>query len=178
MISVLVFPIPADCDSLEQYLEALPVRPGRHFLVLMQAGAVALGLFEGGEERATKSLRKYVVRGRGRAQPLHLQTKGKSRYGSRLRLQNARRLLEETNAKLAAWTSEFGPADRVYYNAPVRLWAGLFAARPAPPFERRCALRIPRDLPRPTTEVLRRAYRGLGFGRIEENGGGPESILR
>ena len=42
-----------------------------------------------GEIVHTKSIKKYVVRGRGRAQPTHLATKGKSRYGSRLRLQKA-----------------------------------------------------------------------------------------
>ena len=33
-----------------------------------------------------KVFKRYVVRGRGRAQPTHLKSKGKSRYGSRLRL--------------------------------------------------------------------------------------------
>jgi hypothetical protein len=164
----LVLPIPETCASLADYLETLPDQPGRHVLVLMQAGAVSLGLFEGGEERATKSFRRYVVRGKGRAQPLHLQTKGKSRYGSRLRLQNARRLLDETIEKLHEWQAEYGPPDQVYYNAPVRLWAALFASKNPPPFEKDAALRIPRDLPKPTTEVLLRAYRGMGYGRIEE----------
>jgi hypothetical protein len=168
----LVLPIPQDCRSLAQYLATLPEQPGRHTLVLMQAGAVSLGLFEGGEKRATKSFRRYVVRGKGRAQPLHLQTKGKSRYGSRLRLQNARLLLQETIEKLAEWEAEYGPPDQVYYSAPIRLWAGLFAGKVLPPFEKEAAIRIPRDLPKPTTEILLRAYRGLGYGRIEEISGG------
>ena len=164
----LVFPIPHDCSTLEEYLATLPEAPTRHTVLLMQAGAVALGRFEGAEPIATKSLKKYVVRGKGRAQPLHLKTKGKSRYGSRLRLQNARRLLVETNEKLNQWTEEFGPADHVYYSCPVRLWASVFETRPAPPFTKTDSLiRIPRDLPRPTIDVLSRTYRSLEYGRIE-----------
>jgi len=164
----LVFPIPAGCASLADYLAELPKAPGRHAVVLLQAGAASLGWFEGGEERATKSLRKYVVRGRGRAQPTHLATKGKSRYGSRLRLQNAQRLLEETNEKLREWWEELGPPDELYLSAPVRLWADVFRVEPPPPFPKdHPRIRIPLDLPRPTTEVLRRAYRALEHGRIE-----------
>ena len=164
----LVFPIGAEHGTLEDYLRDLPERPGRHTVVLMQAGAVTLGRFDRGEAVATKSFRRYVVRGKGRAQPLHLKTKGKSRYGSRLRLQNARRLLEETNEQLIEWEKELGPSDRVFYSCPVRLWPELFEATPPPPFERDDAMtKIPLDLPRPTRDVLLRAYRSLEYGSVE-----------
>ncbi len=166
----LVFPIAPDCRSLEEYLAALPLEPARHVLILMQAGATSLGLFEAGEAVSTKTLKRYVVRGKGRAQPTHLNAKGKSRYGSRLRLQNAKRLLEETNEKLLAWWEEYGAFEGVYYNAPVRLWPTLFQVKPKPPFERDEALvRVPLDLPRPTTDVLLRTYRSLCYGRVERS---------
>lgn len=165
----LVLPIESQVRSIADYLRTLPAEPGRHTVVLMQAGAVSLGLFEAGEVIATRSYKRYVVRGSGRAQPTHLKTKGKSRYGSRLRLQNAKLLLEETNEKLNEWAAEHGPSDCVYYNAPVRLWPTLFEAEPAPPFDRDDRMiKIPLDLPKPTTEILLRAYRGLCYGRIEE----------
>ena len=165
----LVFPLPSWVTSLSDYLVALPLKPRRHTVVLMQAGAVSLGRFEGAEALIKKSLRRYVVRGKGRAQPLHLKTKGKSRYGSRLRLQNARKLLVETNEKLIEWEGEFGAADWIYYSCPVRLWPSVFETTPAPPFEKSGPLiRIPLDLPRPTIHVLQRAYRSLEYGRIEE----------
>jgi hypothetical protein len=164
----LVLPAPEGCATLAEYLDALPAEPGRQLVVLLQAGAASLGMFDGGEPLATKTIKKYVVRGRGRAQPAHLATKGKSRYGSRLRLQNARKLLEETNEHLREWWEELGPAELVFHSAPVRLWPELFQAKPPPPFERDGPLaRIPLDLPRPTTEVLLRAYRSLCHGRIE-----------
>ena len=163
----LVFPIDPGCHALEEYLAQLPDGPGSHCVIVMQAGAAALGRFERAEPIATKTLKRYVVRGKGRAQPLHLKTRGKSRYGSRLRLANARRLLEEVNEKLIEWHAEHGPAERVFYSCPVRLWADLFEATPAPPFDRASAVRIPRDLPKPTIEVLLRAARSLEYGRIE-----------
>ena len=163
------------CRHLADYLDLLPERPGRHLVLLLQAGAASLGMFAGGEELATKSFKRYVVRGRGRGQPKHLESKGKSRYGSRLRLQNHQKLLEETNERLAAWWDEFGPAHEVYFNGPPRLLADLFAVKPPPPFEREPKpRRIPRDLPRPTTDVLQRAYKALGYGRIEPFGTEPE----
>jgi len=164
----LVFPIAPGTRSVAEYLRGLPGEPGRHTVILMQAGAVSLGLFEAGESIATKTLKRYVVRGKGRAQPTHLATKGKSRYGSRLRLQNAKLLLEETNEKLLEWHANHGPSEQVYYNAPVRLWPSLFEATPAPPFDRDDhPIKIPRDLPKPTTEILLRAYKSLCYGRIE-----------
>ncbi|MCA8979367.1 MAG: hypothetical protein H6831_00360 [Planctomycetes bacterium] len=164
----LVQPIEPGTRSLTEYVRRLPKELGRHTVVLMQAGAASIGLFEDGEPVATRSYKRYVVRGSGRAQPTHLKTKGKSRYGSRLRLQNAKLLLEETNEKLCEWDAEHGPSDLVFYNAPVRLWPSLFDATPPPPFERDDrVVKIPRDLPKPTTEILLRAYRGLCYGRLE-----------
>lgn len=164
----LVLPVELGTRSLADYVLRLPDELGRHTVVLMQAGAVSLGLFEGGEPVATRSYKRYVVRGSGRAQPTHLKTKGKSRYGSRLRLQNAKLLLEEANEKLCEWHAEYGPSALVFYNAPVRLWPTLFEADPAPPFGRSDrTIKIPRDLPKPTTEILLRAYRGLCYGRLE-----------
>ncbi|MEO1082691.1 MAG: hypothetical protein AAFY88_00455 [Acidobacteriota bacterium] len=165
----LVFPLDPGYPSLAAYLRDLPDAPGRHCVILMQAGAVSLGRFEDGEALIKKSLRRYVVRGKGRAQPLHLKTKGKSRYGSRLRLANARKLLVETNEKLLEWEEQFGPADRTYYSCPVRLWPSLFETTPAPPFKKTDPLvRIPLDLPRPTVDVLQRTYRSFEYGRIED----------
>ncbi len=171
----LVFPVGPDCNSLGEYLQDLPCEPGRQAVVILQAGAAALGLFEAGEELRTKALKRYVVRGSGRSQSTHLKTKGKSRYGSRLRLQNAKAILEEVNERLCDWWADYGAPEFVFYNAPVRLWSDLCKAKPRPPFltEDHVAsedsipqIRIPLDLPVPTTDVMLRAYRSLSYGRI------------
>jgi len=159
-------------DPLEALLDALPSELPRHLVVLLQAGAASLGCFERGEPVATKSFKRYVVRGNGKAQPTHLKTKGKSRYGSRLRLQNARRQRDETVERLQRLQEEHGPAEAAFVSAPRALWSELLAARPAPPIDPRTTrvVRIPYDLPVPTTEVLLEAYARLQAGRLDVTG--------
>lgn len=157
----------ASVDPIDAYLASIPTVLPRHVLLLMQAGAVSMGVFEGGAALVTKSLKRYVVRGKGRAQPAYLASKGKSRYGSRLRLQNARELLEETNAKLCGWWDEYGAPEALFISAPKRLLPDLFRAQVPPPFRAGDPfLRVPLDVPVPTTDVLLRTYKALGYGRI------------
>ncbi|MFT7678452.1 MAG: hypothetical protein ACI8QC_002445 [Planctomycetota bacterium] len=154
-------------DAFAQYLAGLPVEPGLHCLILLQAGAASLGMFEGGEALTTKTLKRYVVRGKGKAQPGYLAAKGKSRYGSRLRLQNARLLVDEVNAKLHEYWDEFGTPEQIFVNAPKRLWPDLWRGKEHPPFDQDAAtVRVPLDLPVPTTDVLLRTYKSLCYGRI------------
>lgn len=161
-------PIADDQGGVYDWLGDLPAALGAHAMVLLQAGASTLGWFEDGGLVEHKSFRRYVVRGKGRAQPTHLATKGKSRYGSRLRLQNAAALLAETNERLTSWWEEYGAPDALLVNCPVRLWSALCEADPPPPFDRATPIvRIGRDLPRPTTDLLERTYRFCCFGRIE-----------
>ncbi|MEL6430982.1 MAG: hypothetical protein AAFZ87_10280 [Planctomycetota bacterium] len=151
----------ADVCALRGYLEALPEELPLQWMVLLQAGATALAVLDAGEPVVTKSFKRYVVRGNGRAQPTHLRVKGKSRYGARLRLQNAKRQLEETSERLRAFHAEFGAPRQVLYGAPKRLWADYAQSRPAPPFDGLELVRIPFDLAVPTTEVLLDAYARL-----------------
>lgn len=163
----LLFPLEPEVATLAEYLDGLPARPGRHLVLLLQAGAASLGWFAAAEEVATKSIRRYVVRGRGKAQPTWLETRGKSRYGSRLRLRNALRLRDQVIERTREWVEIHGAPDRVYYSAPVRLWGELLRARPAPPFSREDRpTKIPWDLGVPTTELLLKTYRRMGWGRI------------
>jgi len=163
----LVVPLAKDCPSAQQYLQELPHELGRQCVILMQAGAVSIGLFEDGQAVHTKTIKKYVVRGSGRAQPTHLKTKGKSRYGSRLRLRNAQLLLQESAERLGDWWGLGEPIEQVYVNAPQRLWAE-FQGFDLPPAltQKDSLIRIPLDLPRPTTDLLLRTYRSMEYGRI------------
>ena len=153
-------------QNLVNWIPEIPFEPGLQVVICLQAGATSLGLFEAGAVLHTKTIKRYVVRGNGRAQPTHLNSKGKSRYGSRLRLQNAKAILEETSEKLHDWWDEYGEPEVVFFNAPVRLWADLMRAQPPVPFDGLPLVRIPLDLPKPTTDVLLRAYRSLCYGQI------------
>ena len=151
-------------DYLEDELDDL----GLELILLIQAGAVAMGLWEHGELLAHKAFKKYVVRGKGKAQPTHLGSKGKSRYGSRLRLQNWKSQIAEIKDRARAWADAQGGFDEVYVSCPVRLWPELFSSEPLPPFDQREGITtIPMDVAIPCHEELMRVRRSMEQGRLE-----------
>ncbi len=160
--------LPTGDQEAADYLDERAL-PGIHSLLLVQAGATAIGVWEDDEILRHKVIKKYVVRGTGRAQPVHLKTKGKSRYGSRLRLQNAKSQLVETNEKLIDYSSEVGPFERIFYSVPVRTWPELFRTTPLPPFaaDDPGLTKIPLDVHVPNFEELERVHAWLCRGRIE-----------
>ena len=158
--------IPPTCELAEDYLASLASTPGSHMVLLVQAGATAVGLWHGDTLVRHKVIKKYVTRGKGKAQTTFLKTRGKSRYGSRLRLQNARIHLEETNQKMTDWFEEYGVPEQVFYSCPVRLWAEVFNAEPAPPFEKDSAIKIGVDVRVPNHEELLRVRNSLKWGEL------------
>ncbi|MBL8754700.1 MAG: hypothetical protein JNK15_15455 [Planctomycetes bacterium] len=156
-------------ERLRDYAGRASQPPGVHLAVLLRAGAMAVGCWDGSHLVAHKAVRRYVVRGNGKAQMLHRKTRGRSRYGSRLRLQNWKRLLVETNERLHELESGHGPFERVFLGAPVRLWSELFAAEPPPPFTRDDVRlqRVPMHVHRPDFAELMRVHHWLGLGRLE-----------
>jgi hypothetical protein len=166
----LLWPRAAEGEDLRDWLARLPAGPGLHAIVLVQAGATSLGLWEDDDVLAHKAEKFYVVRGKGRAQPTHLKTRGKSRYGSRLRLQNFQRQLAELNSRLASWWEEFGPPETLFLSCPKRIYPELWRRDPKPPFERGTApphvRKIPLDVRVPSYEELQRVRRFLTRGRV------------
>ena len=156
-------------EAIADYRARLPGAPETAVVLLLQAGAMAFGCWRGVELLRHKAVRKYVVRGHGRAQPLHLKTAGKSRQGSRLRLQNWQRLLVETNERLRDCWRDLGTPDRVFVAIPVRVWSDLAATDPPPPFARDDARvqRVPIHVHRPDFTELQRVHCWLVHGRLE-----------
>lgn len=156
-------------EPIGSYAARAADRLGRQVVLLLQAGAVAFGCWEDDELVDHKAIRKYVVRGKGRAQPTHLKTRGKSRYGSRLRLQNWKRLLVATNERLDECWRGIGAPARVFFSAPVRAWPELWSVEPPPPFARDDATlqRVPIHVHRPDHEELLRVRRWLLRGCVE-----------
>jgi hypothetical protein len=143
---------------------------GRQLILLVQAGAVAMGLWEGEELLVHKAFKRYVVRGKGRGQPHHLRTRGKSRYGSRLRLQNARKQFSQTLDVLGAWCREYGPFEWIYRSCPVRLWGELREGIGEILGEARGVVKIPRDLGVPSFVEVQRARGWLEWGEVRRQG--------
>ena len=155
-------------EAANAWLERAAAPPGLQLVLLLQAGAAALGLFDEGELLEHRTLKRYVVRGKGRAQPSYLKTKGKSRAGSRLRLRNAARLLEDVAETVREWSEEHGAPERVFHSCPVRTWAELL--REDLPFQAEGPLvKIPLDLNRPGHEEMLRAFRALSHGSLLES---------
>ena len=163
----LLLPPPDPERDLWSYVEALPQEIGTSVIILLQAGAASCGYWDGEDLLHHKAQKRYVVRGAGKAQPTHLKTRGKSRYGSRLRLRNAARLLDETSEKLHDWWQEEGAPERVFYSCPVRTWPEFRASRPPPPFEDGPEPeKIPFDVHVPDHGELLRVRRLLSRGRV------------
>ncbi len=160
-----VLPIGPEFESVEEYLQAVPDVLGLHWVVLMQAGAAAVGCFDEGHPIVTKCIKKYVTRGRGHAQPTHLRSKGKSRYGARLRLRNALQLNREVAARLQEWAELYGNPQHVFYSCPIRILGELRQSMEDVTTEQ--WIRVQRDMPVPTTDVVLKTYRGLCHGRVE-----------
>ncbi|MCB0738876.1 MAG: hypothetical protein KDC92_15310, partial [Bacteroidetes bacterium] len=73
--------------KVADFLGTIPDFTENNLLVLMQAGEAVLGMVQNREMVAQKRIRKYMVRKKqGKAQITHLNQKGKSRAGSRIRL--------------------------------------------------------------------------------------------
>lgn len=164
----LVLGRPVEGSTLARWRAELPPAPGLHMVLLVQAGAVSAGVWRDDSLLAHKAWKRYVVRGRGKAQPTHLKTKGKSRFGSRLRLRNAELLREELGARVRAWWEQHGPPARIFVSCPVREWPELFRADPDLPFEPRDPRieRVPLDVGVPDHAELLRVRGFLGRGRL------------
>ena len=162
----LVLGLPAKGTSLDLWIPAMRQSPGWHLVLLYQAGASALALYEDDTLRQAKVFKRYVVRGRGRAQPLHLKTKGKSRYGSRLRLQQAKALRDDIVGWLRAQAGGTPPWAQLFVAAPVRLWPDLYTGNALPPFDQRDPriVRVPLDVRTPCEAERERVRAWLGQG--------------
>lgn len=150
--------LPGDADDLPEYLEAIPYFPEPYVMLLVQAGAAALGYFEEGEVFLHKTIKKYMTRKKqGKAQLNYLNTRGKSKAGSRIRLANTVRFFEEINERLTEWEEDHEP-QRILYSCTARIWGMLFQSRVAPPFDKKDPrlLKIPRDVHVPSHEELLR----------------------
>jgi Bacteroidetes VLRF1 release factor len=107
-----------------------------YLILLMEAGAASLGFFEEGELESHKMIRKYMVRQKqGKVQLNHLKTKGKSKLGSRIRIQQSKQFFEEINEKLTEWEVD-ERTDYIFYNATQLLWNEVFNAKTEPFFKK------------------------------------------
>ncbi len=145
-------------ESLDDYLDRVPEWIPPYMIVLVQAGAAAIGYFEEGEVVHHKAIKKYMKRHkRGKSQISYLNTRGKSKAGSRIRLANTVRFFEEINERITPWVEELEP-ERILYSCSAQLWGMLFQSKTPPPFEKKDPrlIKVPLDVNIPDFEELLR----------------------
>lgn len=115
-------------QPLKDYLNNINAIPDDYILILIQAGSAAIAQFEEGKLVNHKVIKKYMVRAsQGKAQLKHLNSKGKSKLGSRIRLAQTKDFFEEINEKLEEW--EIKNIPLIFYSASIDCWNLLFDSK-------------------------------------------------
>jgi len=165
----LHFPaISEDDTNVTQYLAKVPEDIPTYVMALIQMGAAALGYFEEGEVWQHKAFKKYMKRHkRGKAQISYLNTRGKSKAGSRIRLANTVAFFEEINERLTEWEEAYEP-ERIVYSCTPQLWGLLFSSQVPPPFDKKDIrlIKVPTNVHVPDFEELQRINRFALKGRL------------
>ena len=103
-------------------------------LTLVRAGQAAVGYFHQGNLLDHKVFRGYLVRQKqGKSQFKYLKTKGKSRAGSRIRLEETLLFFNEINERLQVYAKQY-PLNFWGLGCAKTLWPLLFAGEITAPF--------------------------------------------
>lgn len=127
-----------------------------YVILLVQSGSASLGYFEGEKNIDHKVIRAYMVRKKqGKSQIKHLNSKGKSRAGSRVRLANTLEFFENINERLQYYFNEFA-VERIAISCSKSLIPYLFNAKVPPPFDKKDErlYKIPSHVNTPNYEVM------------------------
>ena len=103
-------------------------------LTLVRAGQASLGYFHQGKLLDHKVIRGYLVRQKqGKSQFKYLKTKGKSRAGSRIRLEETLVFFKEINERLQVYAKQY-PLNFWWLGCAKTMWPLLFDGEVKPPF--------------------------------------------
>jgi len=123
--------------TIEDLLLQIQQLPLFYTIILVQAGAAAIGCYEHDVLVKHRVIKKYMIRkSQGTAQIKYLKSKGKSRLGSRIRLHNSVLFFREINETL----TEFAVAaasEKILLSLPINLIHPLFTADIPVPFEKK-----------------------------------------
>ena len=152
--------------SLEDYIESLNDYNASYTIILIQAGSAAIGVYCKDTLVHHKVIKKYMVRKKqGKAQISYLNSKGKSRAGSRVRLAKTIEFFEEINQKLWDWNIK---TETILYSCPIKLWNLVFDSKVEPFFQKDDPrlLKIPRDIQTPNFDELKRISNFAQYGHF------------
>ncbi len=154
--------------QLNQLANHLTEDPSTILIVLIHAGYAAIGTLIDNQLAATKMIRKYMVRKtQGKAQLTYLNTKGKSRLGSRIRLSRSIEFFQEINQEMDRHINWEIP-ERIIYSASPRIWSMIFQSQISCPFEKDDPrlLKLSMHVHRPNREELERVGHWTNLGNI------------
>ncbi|MCM0041412.1 MAG: hypothetical protein NBV61_01470 [Algoriphagus sp.] len=119
-------------------------------ITLVRAGQAAVGYFHRGTLLDHKVFRAYLVRQKqGMSQFKYLKTKGKSRAGSRIRLEETELFFKDINDRLQVYAQQY-PLDFWGLGCAKTMWPLLFDGAVKPPFSSKSPELI--ELPYPFTK--------------------------
>lgn len=139
-----------------------------YLIVLITTGQASIGIFKNKENLEHKVIRKYMIRKKqGKSQLKYLKTKGKSRAGSRIRLNNSLLFFEEINEYLNKWNDNYNIC-RILYFVPKTLINLWFNSNITPFFNKKDTklIKIPYNLDFPSYELLKKVGKYAYDGEI------------
>ncbi|MCH6200783.1 hypothetical protein MMU07_14455 [Aquiflexum sp. LQ15W] len=137
-------------------------------IVSIKSGMAVTAFYENGQLTDHKVFRAYMVRKKqGKSQIKHLKTKGKSRAGSRVRLQETLEFFENINERLQSFFEE-NRVDLIALGCSPTLVPYFFNSKKATPFEKSDPriFKIPIHVPSATFENMEKTYRTISQTKI------------
>lgn len=151
----LPLPLPP-LEDLKNYLANYPQEMPNYVIYMIQAGSCTLAFFEKNELIEHKVFKTYMVRKKqGKNQIKHLESKGKSKAGSRIRLNNTIHFFEDINERLQTYFEDYF-IERIIYSCPINMLSLFYESKVKTPFEKKDArlIKIPKDIQQPCFEEL------------------------
>jgi len=127
-----------------------------HLVLIIKSGIASIAFFENQELIDHKVFRAYMVRKKqGKSQIKYLKTKGKSRAGSRVRLQETIDFFENINQRLLEYFEEFR-IDTIALSCSQTLLPYFFQSKTITPFDKKDdrIYKIPKHIDSGTHENL------------------------
>jgi hypothetical protein len=170
---LLHFRLPIDV-SISRSLEYNDLDEINYIILLVQSGSASLGYFEEDEVINHKVFKSYMVRKKqGKSQISYLNSKGKSRAGSRVRLANTIMFFENINERLQDYFDEYD-IHRIAISCSKTLLPYIYNSKKVCPFDKKDErlLKIPKHIHTPNYEIMMNTHQFLMKGELiweEEN---------
>lgn len=145
-----------------------PLEFQNQVFISIKSGMAAVAYYENLHLADHKVFRAYMVRKKqGKSQIKYLKTKGKSRAGSRVRLQETLDFFEDINERLQSYFGE-NRVDLIAFGCSPTLFPYFFQSKKVTPFEKSDPriFKIPVHIPSATFENLQQAYGSISQSKI------------